>query len=237
MNLLALDTSSEACSVALAAGERRIERHAVEPRAHTRLLVPMIREVLADGGLDIPALHAIVLGNGPGSFIGMRIAASVAQGLAHGAALPVVPVSSLACVAAEALESGAAGAVIVAQDARMGELYVAAFRRGDDGLPLALGETRLHPADAPLELPLAPGTPWLAAGEGWQRHPQLSSRVTPAAAGQSEAMLPRAIFLLELGRRAFLAGEALPPASLEPAYVRSRVAREPGGRETGDTRP
>ena len=94
MNLLAIDTSSLACSVALQAGEAVIERHEEQAKEHTRLLTPMIREVLANSGMDLPQLDAIVLGNGPGSFIGMRIAASVAQGLAHGAGLSIVPVSA-----------------------------------------------------------------------------------------------------------------------------------------------
>ncbi|MDH3820726.1 MAG: tRNA (adenosine(37)-N6)-threonylcarbamoyltransferase complex dimerization subunit type 1 TsaB, partial [Gammaproteobacteria bacterium] len=85
MNLLAIDTSSLACSVALRVGDVVIERHEEQAREHTRLLTPMIREVLTESGMHLPHLDAIVLGNGPGSFIGMRIAASVAQGLAHGA--------------------------------------------------------------------------------------------------------------------------------------------------------
>jgi tRNA threonylcarbamoyladenosine biosynthesis protein TsaB len=92
VNLLAIDTSSLACSVALRVGDVVIERHEEQAREHTRLLTPMIREVLTESGMHLPRLDAIVLGNGPGSFIGMRIAASVAQGLAHGAGLSVVPV-------------------------------------------------------------------------------------------------------------------------------------------------
>ena len=94
MNLLGIDTSSLACSVALQHGDDIIERHEEQAREHTRLLVPMIRAVLEEAGLSTAGLDAIVLGNGPGSFIGMRIAASVAQGLAHGAGIAIVPVSS-----------------------------------------------------------------------------------------------------------------------------------------------
>ena len=84
MKLLAIDTSSLACSVALQAGEQIIERHEEQAREHTRLLMPLSGDVLAEAGMSVEQLDAIVLGNGPGSFIGMRIAASVAQGLAHG---------------------------------------------------------------------------------------------------------------------------------------------------------
>ena len=100
MKLLALDTSSLACSVALEVDGTVIDRHEEQARAHTRLIMPMIRDQLEETSIRPEDLDAIVLGNGPGSFIGMRIAASVAQGLAHGAGLGIVPVSSLAAVAA-----------------------------------------------------------------------------------------------------------------------------------------
>ena len=101
MKLLAIDTSSHACSVALRIGDAVTEDHTVEPREHTRILVPMISALLEEGGIAAADLDAIVLGNGPGSFIGMRIGASVAQGLCHGAGIKLIPVSSLAAVAAE----------------------------------------------------------------------------------------------------------------------------------------
>ena len=94
MRLLAIETSSEACSVALQDGEVIREQHRIEPREHTRILLPMIRQLLDESGLVAKDLDAVVLGNGPGSFIGMRISASVAQGLCFGAGLPLVPVSS-----------------------------------------------------------------------------------------------------------------------------------------------
>ena len=96
MNLLALDTSSIACSVAVRSDGRIFKQHEEQPREHTRLLMPMIRSVLFDAEVDLSDLDGIVLGNGPGSFIGMRIAASVAQGLAFGAGLKIAPVSSMA---------------------------------------------------------------------------------------------------------------------------------------------
>ena len=122
MNLLALDTSSLACSVALSMGNDLLERHEEQEREHTRLLVPMIRSLIDEAEIEMSDLDAIVLGNGPGSFIGMRIAASVAQGLAHGAGLGIVPVSSLAAVAAEVFANGDEEFVAVTQDAHMSEV-------------------------------------------------------------------------------------------------------------------
>lgn len=224
MKLLALDTSTAACSVALCIGERMFERHEVQPKQHTRLLVPMIDDVLRQGGAMLRDLDAVVLGNGPGSFIGMRIAASVAQGLCYGAGLKLVPVCSLAAVAAESFENSTVSRVLVAQDAHMSEVYLRGYRRGEDGLPLATGETTLQPI-APVDVPDAPDTAdWYAAGAGWQRYPELMKLNDDRLAGSTDVEWPRAQYLLGLGRRSCLAGKAIDPASLVPAYVRDRVA-------------
>jgi len=221
MKLLALDTSSLACTVAVLYDGRVQERHALEARAHTRLLVPMIRELLSAASLTPADLDAIVLGNGPGSFIGIRIGASVAQGLAYAAGVPIVPVSSLAAVAAEALDSSEVARVLVAQDAHMGEVYAAGFARGEHDLPVAAGAAVLEPIGR-IAL-AAEGDEWHAAGEAWHRYPELLAANAARIAGVLDARWPRARYLLALGRRAFAAGEAIDPGALEPAYVRERV--------------
>ncbi len=230
MKLLALDTSSNACSVALQFDDRRAGRHAIAPREHTRLLIPMISEVLAEAGVELGELDAIVLGNGPGSFIGVRIAASVAQGLAFGSGLDIVPVSSLGAVAAEAFAVSTAERLLVAQDAHMEEVYLAAFERGDGGLPVALGQPVLQGL-APIErigrMPVGAGGGWQAAGAGWRRYPLLLHLNEGLLRGVVEVELPSAIHLLALGERARRAGETVEPGSLIPAYVRMRVAKEP----------
>ena len=224
MKLLALDTSTAACSVALALGEEVLERHEIRPKEHTRLLVPMIRDLLAQAGVAPQDLDAVVLGNGPGSFIGLRIGASVAQGICHAAGLKLVPVSSLAAVAAQALHGSDAASIVVAQDAHMSEVYLATYRRGEDDAPLAEGDTVLQPI-ARIES-LRRGVPGkrFAAGEGWRRYPELLALNEHLFAGVADVQWPRARFLLELGRRAFGAGEAIEPEALVPAYVRERVA-------------
>lgn len=222
MSLLALDTSSLACSVALSHEGGIVERHALEPKEHTRLLIPMIRDVLRQAGVQPADLDAVVLGNGPGSFIGIRIGASVAQGLCYGAGLKLVPVSSLAAVAAEAFRESVAERVLVAQDAHMGEVYLARYRRGDDDLPVAEGDTVLHPAG--FAGPLMPEFPAChATGAGWRRYPGLLGRNEARVAGFIDVRWPRASCLVELGRRALLAGEAIDARELAPAYVRDRV--------------
>ena len=146
MKLLAFDTSSVACTVGVLAGERVVERHEEKAREHTRILMPMIRSCLEEASVALPELDAIVVGNGPGSFIGMRIAASVAQGLAYGAGLDIVPVSSMAAVAAEAGSGG--DTVVVTQDAHMNEVYLGIYRIGPNRLPEPLVDERLHGQDA-----------------------------------------------------------------------------------------
>jgi tRNA threonylcarbamoyladenosine biosynthesis protein TsaB len=227
MNLLAIDTSSLACSVALQADVAVIERHEEQAREHTRLLTPMIREVLAESGIDLPQLDAIVLGNGPGSFIGMRIAASVAQGLAHGAGLLIVPVSSLAAVAAEVFEDTAFEEVIVAQDAHMSEVYLGVFKRGPGDVPVPLFPEHLHTQTVVEQLEPGTADRRVAAGFGWQRYPGLAAANEDVIGQASAVLYPRARYLIPLGAAALQAGGAIQPGDLVPAYLRSKVAQKP----------
>lgn len=225
MKLLALDTSTVACSAALASGEAVLERHEVRPQEHTRLLVPMLRELLGEAGLAPADLDAVVLGNGPGSFIGLRIGASVAQGICYAAGVKLVPVSSLAAVAAEAFQSSNAGRVLVAQDAHMQEVYLGAYRRGEGDLPLAEGDAVLQAVAAAAKLPgIDAAGRWHAAGDGWRQHPGLLAANEGLLAGAIDVSWPRARYLLALGRLACEAGGAIDPAALVPEYVREHVA-------------
>ncbi len=224
MKRLALDTSSLACSVALGVDDVLIERHEEQPREHTRLLLPMIRAVLKEARVELPALDAIVLGNGPGSFIGMRIAASVAQGLAHGAGLKIIPVSSLAAVAAEVFGSSDADVVAVAQDAHMNEVYLGLFTRGDDDLPRPLSGERLQSQVPIAELEEMSRMRRVAAGCGWQRYPNLMNLNRSSFCEESSVLYPRARYLLALSGQA----TAVDPQDIDPAYLRRKVAEIPG---------
>ena len=224
MRLLALDTSSLACSVALQVDDEIFDRHEEQAREHTRLLIPMIAQTLRQGSVALSELDAIVLGNGPGSFIGMRIAASVAQGLAFGAGLNVVPVSSLAAVAAECMQKDGAAKVAVTQDARAGEVYLGLYSAGNDGLPDPVSVEVLH-GSAPIAELQQGG--WTAAGAGWQRYPGLREANRDRLSGFSDVALPRAIYLLACGAAAWEAGAAIDPGELVPAYIRMQVAATP----------
>jgi len=226
MNLLALDTSSIACSVALGSEDRVYERHEERAREHTRLLMPMIREVLEESGRDLAALDAIVLGNGPGSFIGMRIAASVAQGLAHGSRLSIVPVSSLAAIAAQEFAATPAREVIVAQDAHMSEVYLGGYVRGEQGLPAPMFDERLHGYMPIAELDRESSVGRVAAGSGWQRYPEFTSVNEQHFERFSDVLYPRARFLLDMGAAELRRGHSIDPEDLVPAYLRHKVAEK-----------
>ncbi len=227
MKLLAIDTSSVACSVALHLGSDVFDRHEEEPREHTRILMPMIRSVLQEGRAELGDLDGIVLGNGPGSFIGMRIAASVAQGLAHGASLNIVPISSLAAVATQVFAETDANAVIVAQDAHMNEVYLGAYRRGDANCPDPIFPERLH-GQLPIdELNPDDARGRIAAGFGWQRYQHLAAVNEALFESVSDILHPNARFLLPLGALALQNGEVVDPQDLIPAYLRHKVADKP----------
>lgn len=223
MNLLGLDTSSVACSVAVKIDRNIFARHEEKPREHTRLLMPMIRDVLRESGAHTGDLDAIVLGNGPGSFIGMRIAASVAQGLAHGAGLKIIPASSLAAVAAQVFAESDASEVAVAQDAHMSEVYLGIFARGNDDLPVPQTEERLQRLEVIAEFEGLESGGRIAAGYGWRRYPDLATANNNFFESESIVYYPNARFLLPLSA----AASAIMPEDIAPAYLRQKVADKP----------
>ena len=223
MRLLALDTSSLACAVGVTVDGHVVARDEQQPREHTRILMPMIRAALAEAGTRLSELDAIVLGNGPGSFIGMRIGASVAQGLAFGAGIGIVPVSSMAAVAAEAGSDG--DTVAVTQDAHMHEVYFGLYRIDDAGLPAELLPERLQAQEPIAELERH--TNVTAAGYGWQRYPTLLEVNRRWIHTVSDSHYPVAHQLLKLGIAAYSAGGAMAPEAIDPAYLRQKVAEKP----------
>ena len=218
MKRLAIETSSTACSVALSVDGNITDEHVVEPRAHTRILMPMIDRLLRDADLRPAELDAVVLGNGPGSFIGMRIGASVAQGICFAANIDLIPLSSLAAIAAEVFSTSDAERVVVTQDARMNEVYVGTYVLDADHLPQLVGEEYIAPSGDPDLGKEA----FVAAGAGWNRYPELLARHEARIAGQSDIVEPSARYLLEMADASH--GTPIRPATLAPAYLRHKVA-------------
>ncbi len=217
VRILALETATEACSVAVLAGSAMYRRFEVRPRAHLRLLLPMVESVLTEAELDLGDLDAIAFGCGPGGFTGLRIAAGVAQGLALGARLPVIPVSNLAALAASTMRDTTARKVIVCQDARMGEVYWGTFDRGADDLPVASGPERVGPP----EVVSVAGSDWLGAGSGWLAYPQL--HVGFAGVIETNPRWPDAADVAAIALGELQAGRVLAPELAVPTYIRNNV--------------
>lgn len=227
--LLALETATDACSAALCIGDEVRERFEIAPRGHVSLLLPFINDLLADAGLTVSQLDAVAFGCGPGSFTGLRIAAGMAQGIAFGADLPVVPVSTLAALAQGCVREQGAGAVLAALDARMQEVYFGAYRAQADGLVALAGEEVVCAPQA-VPLPGAADSDWYAAGEGWDRYADLlRARLPFTLAGTAATARPHAADVAVLGALRFRQGGALPAEQAAPVYLRNNVAAKPGG--------
>ncbi len=226
MNVLAIDTATELCSAALRLGSRLIGREAELTRGHSERILAMVDEVLREGGVGLTALDGIGVGRGPGAFTGVRLAVSVAQGLAFGAGLPVAPISDLRALAQRVLESSAAASVVVCGDARMGEVYWACYRRDSGGLAELHGTERVtSPAEpaVPAELP----RPVHAAGRGLRAYPELALRLGSVTEGLWDDLLPRAQEIAWLAATELAAGRGVPAAAALPQYLRDDVARPP----------
>ncbi|MFA5940303.1 MAG: tRNA (adenosine(37)-N6)-threonylcarbamoyltransferase complex dimerization subunit type 1 TsaB [Sinimarinibacterium sp.] len=221
MNILAIDTATEACSAALSVGGRVLARFEVAGRSHTERLMPMVLELMAEAGLAFTQLDGYVCGVGPGSFAGVRIGVGYVKGLALAVDRPVAGVSSLAMLALPPIHRGQPQ-VIAAIDARMNEVYVGHYACGRDGLPELRGaESVCDPAHAPAA---APGA-WAAVGSGWRSYEQ-PLRLASAAelvAVDGDA-LPRAEHALTLGLPALMQGRGLAADAVVPTYLRNKVA-------------
>ncbi|MHB8744362.1 MAG: tRNA (adenosine(37)-N6)-threonylcarbamoyltransferase complex dimerization subunit type 1 TsaB [Sulfuricaulis sp.] len=217
MKILALDTSTEACSVALWTADSIVERFELGSQ-HSERILPMVHDVLAEAGLGLKQLDAIAFGRGPGSFTGLRISAGVVQGLAFGADLPVLPVSSLAALA----QGAAALKVLAAFDARMNQVYWGAFiRNSQDVVELSGAERVLTPNDIPI--PIDSG--WIGAGSGWDQYSSvLMQRFNDHVLEWRAQCFPRARFVAQLGALAYARGEALAAEQALPVYVRDEIA-------------
>ena len=217
MKLLALDTATEACTVALWLDGSVLERTELGSH-HAERLLPMIDALLAEAGLALAQLDALAFGRGPGSFTGLRIGAGVTQGLAFGADLPVVPVSSLAALA----QGVAAPRVLAAFDARMQQVYWGVYVRNAIGLMEAQSAEGVF---SPLAVPVPEGEDWYGAGTGWDAyHASLQQHLGSCLAGWHRNCMPRARHVAELGVAGFQSGLAIAAEAALPVYIRDDVA-------------
>jgi tRNA threonylcarbamoyladenosine biosynthesis protein TsaB len=220
MRVLAVDTATEACSVALLSGDELIGRFAEGGRTHEQQILGMVEAVLAEAQVSLSMLDGIAASIGPGAFTGVRISVAVAQGLAFGAGLPTVPVTTLEALASQVMRGGAAHA-LACLDARMGEVYWACFAV-DRGRGLGWSSAPRVGPPASVVLPV-PGV-YRGIGRGLAAYPALAALPGLDFDPKDGRALPNAREFATLGALRLALGEGLDPADLSPLYLRDKVA-------------
>ncbi len=219
--ILAIETSSAACSAALSVDGDIEERYALAPRQHAALILPMIESLMVESGSRVGDLDAIAFGRGPGSFTGVRIAASIVQGIAFAADKPVIPVSTLAALALGGLRESSGSRVMAALDARKDEVYWGCFEKSDDAVILLGDECVCLPAAAPSP---AAGD-WVAAGSAWEAHAEvLMQRFGERVVRVLPDLEPRAGDVARLAMGEYQRGRLFKPEEAVPVYLRDNVA-------------
>ena len=222
MKILALETSTEACSVALRINDDMLERFEIAPSQHSSLLLPMIESLLQEAGISLHQLDGLGFSAGPGSFTGLRIAAGVIQGIAAGADLPVVAVSTLESLALYAYKNKGKPNILAAMDARKNEVYWGMYRYKNEGYFQLLGEECVC---LPASVPLPDSGEWYGIGPGWTNYTgELTHRVGEALSAYDTGLLPRASCIAELAQSAFKQNRQVAAEDALPVYIRNHVA-------------
>jgi tRNA threonylcarbamoyladenosine biosynthesis protein TsaB len=225
MRILALDTATRACSTALLTADGAFTREVLTERGHAGHILAMIDALLAEAAVALECVDVLAFGCGPGSFTGVRLAASVAQGLAFAARLPVVPVSDLRAVAQRALDLDTGLAhVLVCNDARMQEVYWACFDRDTIGLAAAHGAEHVG-AIGGIALPASWAGAIGGAGRGFQVYPELACSLRVRLAAVQDELLPRALEIARLAQPEAAAGRTCRAEEAIPVYLRDDVTR------------
>ena len=223
MQILAIDTATEACSAALWNDGTLSAHFEICPREHTQRILPLVQDVLNESGIMLTELDALAFGRGPGSFTGVRIGIGIAQGLALGAELPMIGVSTLATMAQGAWRKTGATRVLAAIDARMGEVYWAEYQRDEQGVWHGEeSEAVLKPEAVRERLQRLEGE-WATVGTGWQAWPDLANGCGLTLA-DGAIQLPEAQDMLPLACHLFTAGKTVAVEHAEPVYLRNDVA-------------
>lgn len=224
MNILIIDTSTEACSVALQLGEQQFHRFEICPQQHSQRLLPMVDEVLMEANIKLAQLDYLGFGRGPGSFTGVRIATGMIQGLALGTDLPVVAISTLAAMAQQAYQLYNTQNVIAATDARMDEVYIGHYQLQQNTMQLMGDEQVLAPELAHQQIiqPLVTQQISLVGtGTGWQAYSRLNEGA--AVTSYSDILYPNARYMLKLAEQAIAQGETQSVEQIQPVYLRDKV--------------
>lgn len=225
--ILALDTSTENCSVALMIDDRIIARSEVAPRDHTKKILPMVDEVLTEAGITLQDLDALAYGRGPGSFTGVRIGIGIAQGLAFGADLPMIGISTLAAMAQASYRVHQAEQVVAAIDARMSEIYWGQYQRQADGqwqaVAIADGQPEcvIPPQELASNLASQAGS-WIQAGTGWDAYSEALDSL-PLTLEKGSVLYPEAQDIVVLAQFELQQGNTVEAEQASPTYLRDKV--------------
>jgi len=218
MKLLAIDTSSNACSVALCVDDKMHELHKIVPMQQSQMILPLIEEILDNAKIKLNQLDALAFGCGPGSFTGVRIAASVMQGLAYATNLPLIKISSLAAVAQNAYELYGWKKIAVAMDARIKEVYWGTYLAKENGLITLQGEEIVCP---PENIPIPSDANWYGAGNAWEVY---SLPFKPHELDVE--LLPKASSIISLAKEKFQQKDWIQAEEAVPSYLRDKVAEK-----------
>jgi len=225
MTILALDTCTEMCSVAVLTNDTLFEKAQLTQRGHSDMVLGMLEAVLAEANSALSAVDYLAFGRGPGSFTGVRVGVGVAQGIAFARQLPVIPISTLAAVAQRAIDEHDAKKVAVALDARMGEVYAAHFRE-ENGLAVRCDNEQVC---APEFFKPLDRSAWFAAGTGWREHQTvLDANFEGQLSGIDATLLPTAAAMAKLARFEQEQGRSIPAEQAVPVYLRDNVAKKKG---------
>ena len=217
LKIIAFDTSSNYCSIALWMDGKILSRSMLAEQRHSELLLPMLQELLAESELTLVQLDGIAFGAGPGSFTGLRIACGVAQGLAFGSGLPVIGISTLEALAQQA----GTNSVITAIDARMGEIYHAAYIKSADGWETVSVPTLCLPRYAPL----IQGDNWVGCGSAFDKYGhELKSHYGNSISRFETGFVPHAREMAQLAEKDFKQGLGVDPEDAAPIYIRNKIA-------------
>ena len=223
MNILALDTCTEACSAAFLYNDTLYEQTVMTQRGHSELVLGLIDAVLAEANATLADVEVLAYGRGPGSFTGVRVCVSVAQGIAFARELPVVGISTLAAVAQDIIETRTSDYIAVAMDARMGEVYGASFQVINEQLVL-LDEERVCP---PEEFIPHSNQEWCCVGTAWSEYEDVLQKNFSGQSSQiSAAHYPIAANIIRLAQTEIKAGNTVSAEQALPVYLRNNVAKK-----------
>ncbi|MFT5451596.1 MAG: tRNA threonylcarbamoyladenosine biosynthesis protein TsaB [Enterobacterales bacterium] len=231
LSILAIETCSETCSVAVSHNDKQHQLISKEPRGHADNILPLIDKIMHKADLQLSDLDVIAFSRGPGAFTGVRVGTAVAQGLSLATKLPLVAVSSLAVLAQTSYRVTGIKRCIAALDARMSEVYIGFYQLSDKGCMLAEQDDQVAPAVSVNcgneQKHLDNSDVWQGYGPGWSNYPeQMKQRFTNWSLQLPETLVyPEAIDLLSLAELEYQEGRLLDPAEAIPVYVRDNVVR------------